>query len=85
METQYAFRFYYWFFFMFLLTSCFQSEINKRVEKEKTTVVAIYPTSDTLPENLLRFYIQFSQSMKVVNNLEHVKSVNEEGATYKKH
>lgn len=33
------------------------------VPEEPTTVTRIYPTADQLPENLLRFYIEFSQPM----------------------
>jgi hypothetical protein len=31
---------------------------------ESTSVLGIYPTSDSLPENLLRFYVRFSQPMQ---------------------
>lgn len=33
-------------------------------ETEKAQVSAVYPTADTLPENLLRFYIYFSKPMQ---------------------
>lgn len=33
------------------------------VPQELTTVTGIYPTADELPENLLRFYVEFSQPM----------------------
>ena len=33
------------------------------IPDEPTTVTAIYPTADELPENLLRFYVEFSQPM----------------------
>ena len=39
----------------------------------------LYPSADTLPENLLRFYIHFSKPMKAVNNLENIKLLNEDG------
>lgn len=49
------------------------------LEKSSPKVVNVFPTADTLPENLLRFYIQFSQPMKAVNNLEHIKLLDENG------
>ena len=42
-------------------------------------VTSIYPTQDTLPENLLRMYIVFSQPMKTVGNLERIKLIDEHG------
>jgi hypothetical protein len=35
-------------------------------------IINIYPTQDTLPENLLKFYIHFSKSMQEGNALQHV-------------
>lgn len=49
------------------------------MERFAPKVEAIYPTADTLPENLLRFYIQFSHSMKAVDNLEHIKLMDDTG------
>ena len=46
-------------------------------------VTTIYPTSDTLPENLLRFYVQFSKPMKTINNLENIELVDEDGNVVK--
>lgn len=40
-------------------------------------VTKIHPTSDTLPENLLRMYIQFSNPMKVVGNIEKIQLIDE--------
>jgi len=48
-------------------------------EQDMPRVVMIYPSSDTLPENLLRMYIQFSEPMKTVGNLEKIRLFNEEG------
>lgn len=42
-------------------------------------VVQVYPTADSLPENLLRMYINFSQPMKTSGNLEHIKLINATG------
>jgi hypothetical protein len=38
----------------------------------KAEVVHIYPSADTLPENLLKFYIQFSLPMQEGNALDHI-------------
>ena len=35
-------------------------------------VEAVYPTADTLPENVLRMYVTFSTPMKVQGNLERI-------------
>ncbi|MEM9887243.1 MAG: hypothetical protein AAF849_15225, partial [Bacteroidota bacterium] len=40
-------------------------------------VKKVYPSADTLPENLLRMYIQFSKPMKTIDNLEKIKLVDE--------
>ena len=42
-------------------------------------VAAVYPTSDTLPANLLRMYIQFTEPMKTVGNLQKIKLTSSEG------
>lgn len=35
-------------------------------------VAAVYPQADTVPENLLKFYIEFSEPMQTGNALEHI-------------
>ncbi|PJJ80088.1 Ig-like domain-containing protein [Mucilaginibacter auburnensis] len=40
--------------------------------KKQPEVVAVYPLADTVPENLLKLYIQFSEPMQTGNALEHV-------------
>lgn len=50
---------------------------------EEPTVTAIYPTSNKLPENLLRMYIQFSQPMKTIDNLKKIKLLDENGQEVK--
>ncbi len=42
-------------------------------------VVAIYPSEDSLPENLLRFYISFSHPMKTLDNIQRIQLVDNEG------
>lgn len=38
-------------------------------------VVALYPQSDTIPENNLKLYIEFSQPMREGESLQHIKLV----------
>ncbi len=59
-------------FVLLLVLSC-----NSQKMKPKT--LAIYPSSDSLPENLLRFYVQFSHPMKTVGNLENIKVLDGNG------
>ena len=50
------------------------AEFSIPTENEnKPIVTKVYPTSNQLPENLLRMYIQFSKHMKTINNLKHIK------------
>lgn len=44
--------------------------------REKPVLLSIYPTSDTLPENLLKMYLQFSKPMRVGNSLQYITLVN---------
>lgn len=55
-----------------MLTAC-----NEPIAKP--VVLAVYPSSNELPENLLRIYVQFSKPMKTVGNLEKIKLVDNEG------
>ena len=50
-----------------------------KVNRKPLEITAIYPSSEVLPENLLRMYINFSQPMKTTGNLEHIKLINKEG------
>ncbi|MEN1784769.1 MAG: hypothetical protein AAGF77_06465 [Bacteroidota bacterium] len=52
-------------------------------EKAVPKTIALYPTSDTLPENLLRCYVQFSHPMKAVDNLENIKLIDENNTVVK--
>ena len=65
-----------YFFWLIILTAC-----SKQVEKP--FVQAVYPTSNVLPENLLRMYIQFSQPMKTIGNIEKIKLTDEFGIEVK--
>ena len=63
-----------------LLNAC---NPGQKEQEKRPQVSAIYPSSDTLPENLLRMYIQFSSPMKTVGNLEKIRLLDERGAEVK--
>lgn len=63
-------------FFSFACFSCQSSKTKREVLPE---VMAVFPSSDTLPENLLRIYIHFSKPMKTVGNLEKIKLFDDNG------
>ncbi|MEM1338522.1 MAG: hypothetical protein AAGF96_12255 [Bacteroidota bacterium] len=69
-----------WYSLLFLMvawnTACEQRAKGPMVQ-------AVYPSAELLPENLLRMYVQFSQPMKTVGNLEKIKLVDEEGLELK--
>lgn len=44
-------------------------------------VVSIYPTSDSLPENLLKFYVQFSKPMRESKSARYLNLVDQNGDT----
>lgn len=48
-------------------------------QSEPHFVQSVYPTSDILPENLLRMYVTFSRPMKTLNNLEKIKLIDKNG------
>jgi hypothetical protein len=47
-------------------------QIPEPLSSEAPRVVSIYPSSDTLPENLLKFYFVFSKPMREGQSLKHV-------------
>lgn len=60
------------------------AEFSIPTENEnKPIVTQVYPTSNKLPENLLRMYIQFSKPMKTINNLKHIKLFDDTGEEVK--
>ena len=42
------------------------------IQSTAPEVVAVYPALDTLPENLLKFYIRFSKPMQEGDELQHI-------------
>lgn len=46
---------------------------------EMSRVLSVYPTGNVLPENLLRFYIHFSQPMREGEALSHLRLLNAAG------
>jgi len=63
--------------FFVISFSCQSSKVKQEVLPE---ITAVFPSSDTLPENLLRMYIHFSKSMKTIGNLEKIKLLDKNGA-----
>jgi hypothetical protein len=45
-----------------------------------TVVAAVYPSGDVLPENLLKFYLHFSNPMQRGNVYDHIRLLNDAGA-----
>lgn len=72
-------------FMLFLMTAMTQAESKLTSTKQcqdgsqLVQVSAVYPTADTLPENLLRFYIYFSEPMETENTLSHIHLRNNQG------
>jgi hypothetical protein len=49
----------------------------------KTTVAAVYPTADVVPENLLRLYIHFSEPMGMKGGLDYIHLLDDRGQEVK--
>jgi len=53
-------------------------EIPERAKSEAAELLAMYPKGDTVPENLLKMYLEFAQPMQEVNNaLDFISVTNE--------
>lgn len=52
----------------------------ERVVGPGPELLAVHPSADTLPENQLRWYLQFSRPMRPGDALEHVHLLDERGA-----
>jgi hypothetical protein len=48
-------------------------------KSEPVVVTQVYPTADRLPENQLKFYIQFSAPMSRGDSYKHIKLLNDKG------
>jgi hypothetical protein len=51
------------------------------IESAKKPTLSIYPSSDTLPENVLKLYFQFSEPMVEGQSLRHISLHNKQGDT----
>ncbi len=49
--------------------------------ENKPELMAVYPTQDTVPENLLKIYLSFTRPMQTGNSLKHVTLTSEGGDT----
>ncbi|MEM9919962.1 MAG: hypothetical protein AAF990_17830 [Bacteroidota bacterium] len=67
----------------FGLTTFFSCTEKGEPTEAPPEVLAVYPSLDTLPENLLRMYILFSKPMKTVGNLEKIRLTDPAGNTVK--
>jgi hypothetical protein len=54
-------------------------EIPKRVTAASTVVANVYPSTNVLPENQLKFYIHFSASMSQGDAFDHISLLDESG------
>jgi hypothetical protein len=55
-----------------MLGSQLLSQTKKEELASEAKVIAIYPTTNTVPENILRFYITFSQPMRQGDFLQYI-------------
>lgn len=60
---------------------CLAMPVHAEAANGGTEVSAVYPTSDALPENLLRLYIHFSKPMRRGQVRETIKLIGENGET----
>jgi hypothetical protein len=56
-------------------------DVPKTSVEEASRLVAVYPSVDTLPENLLKFYFQFSAPMREGEALRHISLLDNDGDT----
>lgn len=54
-------------------------QIGEKETVNQAKVLSIFPTSDLLPENVLRFYIYFQTPMKQEEALQHIKLLDKNG------
>ena len=57
---------------------CLFLSLKANAQNIAPKVLEVYPTTDSIPVNILRFYIQFSAPMQEMNILKHIKLRNEE-------
>ena len=67
-----AIRSYLFLVVLIAIAACKQQDENPVVQ-------AVYPSSEVVPENLLRMYIQFSRPMKTIGNLEKIVLIDDKG------
>jgi hypothetical protein len=57
----------------------FRFSLPREVLDPVTSVAAVYPTRSELPENLLKFYIHFSQPMSIGNVYDYIHLFHQDG------
>lgn len=55
-----------------------------RINTARTFIEAVYPATDTLPENLLRMYVYFSAPMRTGEAYQHIQIQDESGKAIEK-
>ncbi len=53
--------------------------LPRKPESPTTTVTAVYPTGDQLPQNLLKIYLHFSAPMSQEDSYKHIRLLNAAG------
>ena len=61
---------------------CLSSITVTNAQGQNPKVVAIYPSTDSIPVNVTRFYIEFSKPMQEMNILKHIKLTNKKRRKY---
>ncbi|HAA19186.1 MAG TPA: hypothetical protein DCP28_10590, partial [Cytophagales bacterium] len=65
---------------LLLLAGCEKPSSSPQVtESPLPEVLAVYPSADTLPENLLRMYVEFATPMKTTGNLSRIQLKDAQG------
>ena len=56
-------------------------ELSVPIANDEPEVIAVYPGTDTVPENLLKFYIRFSKPMQQGEALRHIRLIKNDRET----
>ena len=70
---------YLWVLLLGSLDPIFGQKLEVANREIQPQVIAVFPSADTLPTNLLRMYIHFSTPMKPFGNLEKIRLKDENG------
>ena len=80
-------KYNYWFILIIItLVGCKKNKYQKQASISSVPdvlVTAIYPEQNILPENILKFYIHFSEPMREGNFLDHIHLLDSKGKDLK--